>query len=124
MLEQGKACVMDGGFSGLFPLLEQAELLVICSPLYWYSFSGHVKCAMDRMYPYFQKGRPKSLKVREAMLLMCGQTRLLRSFAGAEEAYRQATGFAGWRDRGQLYATGVDGPGVIAGSSALAEAQA
>ena len=116
-------CVMDDGFSRLYPLIEQAELLVLCSPLYWYSLSGHLKCAMDRLYPYFQKGRPRSLKVREAMLLMCGQTRLLRSFSGAVETYRQGIGFAGWRDRGRLFATGVDGLGAIAGSSALAEAE-
>jgi putative NADPH-quinone reductase len=115
---------MDDGFSRLFPLLEQAEILVFCSPLYWYSVSGHLKCAMDRMYPYFQKGRPRSLKVQETMLLMCGQTRLLRSFAGAAESYRQAIGYAGWRDRGRLFATGVDGLAAIAGSSALAEAEA
>ena len=116
-------CVMDDGFSRLYPLIEQAELLVLCSPLYWYSLSGHLKCAMDRLYPYFQKDRPRSLKVRETMLLMCGQTRLLRSFAGAAETYRQGIGFAGWRDRGRLFATGVDGLGAIAGSSALAEAE-
>ena len=44
---------------------------------------------MDRLYPYFQKDRPRSLKVRESMLLMCGQTRLLRSFAGAAETYQK-----------------------------------
>lgn len=119
----GNPCVIEDGFGKLFPLLEQAELLVFCSPLYWYNFSGHIKCAMDRMYPYSQKGRLRDMKVRETMLLMCAQSRLLRSFAGAAEAYRQMLGFKGWKDRGRLFVTGVDDLGEIVGSRALTTAE-
>ncbi len=120
---KGKPCVMDDSFDDLFPLLEQAELLVFCSPLYWYNFSGHIKCAMDRMYPYSQKGRLRSMKVRETMLLMCGQSHFLRSFAGPAEAYRQMLGYKHWKDRGRLFVTGVDEFGEIAGDKALLTAE-
>ena len=56
---KGKPCVVNDSFNKFYPLLEEAELLVFCSPLYWYNFSGHIKCVMDRMYPYSKK---KSLK--------------------------------------------------------------
>lgn len=115
----GNPCVLNDNAGAFFPLLEQAELLVFCSPLYWYNFSGHIKCAMDRMYPYSSKKRLRSLKLRETMLLMCGQSHFLRSFAGPAEAYRQMLGFKHWKDRGRLFVTGVDEYGEIAKDKAL-----
>lgn len=119
----GKPCVREDGFDSLWPVLEQAQMIVFCSPLYWYSFSGHIKCAMDRMYPYSRKNRLRDLKVKEAMLLMCGESMFLRSFAGAAEAYRQMLGFKHWTDRGRLFVTGVHEFGDMKGHNALATAE-
>lgn len=119
----GKPCVIEDSFGKLYPLLEQAEMLVFCSPLYWYNFSGHIKCAMDRMYPYSCKNRHSDMRVKESMLLMCAQSHFLRSFAGPAEAYRQMLGFKHWKDRGRLFVTGVDDIGAIAGSKALIAAE-
>lgn len=119
----GKPCVLNDNFDNLFPLLEQAELLVLCSPLYWYNFSGQLKCAIDRFYPYSKKNRLRDLKLKETMLLMCGQSHFLRSFAGPAEAYRQMLGYKHWKDRGRLFVTGVDEFGEIEGHSALQTAE-
>lgn len=35
----GKPCVLDDGFAAFWPQLEQSQMLVFCSPLYWYNFS-------------------------------------------------------------------------------------
>ncbi|MBQ7608869.1 MAG: flavodoxin family protein [Desulfovibrionaceae bacterium] len=119
----GKPCVIDDAFDQLFPLLEKADMLVFCSPLYWYNFSGQIKCAIDRMYPYSKKKRLRSMNVRETMLLMCAQSHFLRSFAGPAEAYRQMLGYKHWTDRGRLFVTGVDDLGDIVGHDALAKAE-
>ncbi|MBQ9536665.1 MAG: flavodoxin family protein [Desulfovibrionaceae bacterium] len=119
----GKPCVIEDSFDKLFPWLEQAELLFFCSPLYWYNFSGNIKCAMDRMYPYSQKNRLRDMPVSETMLLMCGQSHFLRSFAGPAEAYRQMLGYKHWQDRGRLFVTGVDEYGAMAKDKALATAE-
>lgn len=120
---KGKPCVIDDNFNTLYPLLEQAELLVFCSPLYWYNLSGHIKCAIDRMYPYSKKNRLRDMPVKETMLLMCGQSHFLRSFAGPAEAYRQMLGYKRWKDRGRLFVTGVDDLGDIAKGSDLKKAE-
>ena len=120
----GAPCVLRDSFENLWPLLETAEVLVFCSPLYWYAFSGHIKCALDRMYPYSKKERQRDMPVKEAMLLMCGESLLLRSFAGAAEAYRQTLGLRRWKDRGRLFVSGVHEMGAMAGHPALATAAA
>lgn len=116
---KGKPCVIDDNFDKLWPMLEEAELLVFCSPLYWYAYSGHIKAAMDRMYAYSRKNRKRDLKVKEAMLLMCGESWFKRSFNGPSESFRQMLGFKGWKDRGRLFVTSVHEKGEIAGNSAL-----
>lgn len=119
----GRPCVVEDGFEALWPGLEKAQMLVFCSPLYWYNFSGHIKCAMDRMYPYSRKNRLRDLKVEEAMLLMCGESHFPRSFAGPAEAYRQMLGLQRWKDRGRLFVTGVHEYGAMKGHKALAVAE-
>lgn len=118
----GRPCVLEDSFERFHPLLEKADMLVFCSPLYWYSFSGHIKCVMDRLYPYSKKNKLRDTPVRETMLLMCGESHFLRSFAGAAESYRQMIGFKGWKDRGRLFVTGVNECGAMKGHRALADA--
>lgn len=119
----GKPCVVEDSFDQLWPLLEQADMLVFCSPLYWYNFSGHIKNAMDRLYAYSKKDKLRDLKITEAMLLMCGESWFKKSFDGPAEAYRQMLGFKNWKDRGRLFVTGVHEKGAIAGNSSLKTAE-
>lgn len=119
----GEPCVVHDSFVSFWPMLEQADMLVLASPLYWYNFSGHIKCAIDRIYPYSRKNRKRDLKIREAMLLMCGESHFPRSFAGAAESYRQILGLEGWKDRGRLFVTGVHEYKAMKKDSALALAE-
>ena len=119
----GNPCVIEDNFNKLWPLLEQADMLVFCSPLYWYNFSGHIKNAMDRLFPYSQKNKPRDLKIKEAMLLMCGESWFKKSFDGPAESYRQMLGYKGWKDRGRLFVTSVHERGEIAGNSSLETAE-
>lgn len=115
----GEPCVVQDSFTSFWPMLERAHLLALVSPLYWYNLSGHIKCAIDRLYPYSRKNRPRNLKIREAMLLMCGESHFPRSFAGAAESYRQILGLEHWKDRGRLFVTGVNEYGAIKSNKAL-----
>ncbi len=64
--------MLEDSFSELWPLLERAELLVLCSPFCWYAMSGHIECAIERFFPYSSRETPRDMAVREAMLLMVG----------------------------------------------------
>lgn len=118
----GQPCVMQDSFVSFYPLLEQADMFVVASPLYWYNFSGHIKCALDRLYPYSRKNKHRDLKIKEAMLLMCGESHFPRSFAGAAESWRQILGLKHWQDRGRLFVTGVNEYGAMKKDKALEQA--
>ena len=43
-------CILDDDMKGLFPKLRQADVIVIASPIYWFTVSAQTKVFMDRWY--------------------------------------------------------------------------
>lgn len=43
-------CILDDDLKGLFPKLRQADVIVIASPIYWFTVSAQTKLFMDRWY--------------------------------------------------------------------------
>lgn len=48
--EKGKKCVIDDDMQALYPKLQQADALLIASPIYWFTVSAQTKLFMDRWY--------------------------------------------------------------------------
>lgn len=69
---QGKGkCIQKDGMQDIYPLLLDAEMLVLASPIYYHGFSGQLKCAIDRFYACAYPVRPPKLK-KAALLLNSG----------------------------------------------------
>ena len=52
--------------------LDQTDMLVLASPVYWFGLSAQIKCFIDRMYAFAKKGYPvKSI----ALLLNSGENK-------------------------------------------------
>ncbi|MFR1480528.1 MAG: NAD(P)H-dependent oxidoreductase [Hydrogeniiclostridium mannosilyticum] len=49
----------------MYPVLEEAEMIVLASPIYYHSFTGQLQCAINRIYAL---DKPKNLK--KAALIM------------------------------------------------------
>jgi len=60
----------------VYPLLEDAEMLVLASPIYYHNFSGQLQCAINRIYAL---DKPK--KLRKAALIMSSGSDLVYSGA-------------------------------------------
>ena len=43
-------CILDDDMKDLFPKLRQADVIVIASPIYWFTISAQTKLFMDRWY--------------------------------------------------------------------------
>ena len=64
--KHGNACVFDDDFNILAPRLEEADVLVLATPLYWFSFPSQLKAALDKLYS-LRVGK-RSLNIRECVL--------------------------------------------------------
>lgn len=120
--KKGKPCVFDDGFDRLGPMLEQADTVVLCGPLYWYTFSAQLRSATDKFYAYMSENAPRKLKWSGMALMMCAADTDPAAFAGPVATYRSVLGFVELADRGQLLITDVMEKGAIHKTDALARA--
>jgi multimeric flavodoxin WrbA len=58
---QGKTgdhtCALADGMRDLYPKLEEADLIVFATPIYWYGPTGKMKLFIDRLRPYIASGK-------------------------------------------------------------------
>lgn len=61
-------CIQQDDMQEIYPVLEEAEMIVLASPIYYHSFSGQLQCAINRIYAL---DKPKNLK-KAALILSSG----------------------------------------------------
>lgn len=61
-------CVQDDDMQEVYPVLDEAEMIVLASPVYYHSFSGQLQCAINRIYAL---DKPRKLK-KAALFLSSG----------------------------------------------------
>jgi len=117
------ACVKCDDMAKIEPLLENADTLVLVSPLYFFGISSQLKAAVDRLYAYCVGNCKKPLNIKESALIMCGEGDEERFFSGAIDTYRQTADYMKWKDRDVLIATSVTEKGDVLEGDWLAKAQ-
>ena len=120
---KGKPCSFDDDFDELAPLLEAADVIVFCTPLYWFSFCTQIKAAIDKLYAYVGAACQRPLKIKESLLLVCGADEEPEVFDGIKASYREITHYMKWKDRGMLMVPKVNEKGAIEATAALAQAE-
>lgn len=58
-------CIQQDDMQEVYPILDNAEMIVLASPVYYHSFSGQLQCAINRIYAL---DKPKKLK-KAALIL-------------------------------------------------------
>jgi multimeric flavodoxin WrbA len=104
---KGKPCVFTDDFDHLYPFLEEADVIVYATPLYWFSFPVQLKSAIDKMYAYAGKRSPQPLKISECVLMVVGGDDDPVIFDGIIGSYRAIAHYMNWQDRGILAYPGV-----------------
>lgn len=68
---EGK-CVQKDDMQEVYPVLAEAEMIVLASPIYYHSFTGQLQCAINRIYAL---DKPKKLK-KAALILSSGDNKV------------------------------------------------
>lgn len=108
---QGDACPFDKDFSELANLVIDADVLVISTPLYWFSFPAQLKAALDKFYSFMVAEKP--IKIKESVLLTCGEGEDVTTFDGLVKSYRMIADYCGWINKGEVIVPGVSDKGDI-----------
>lgn len=120
---KGRACSFQDGFTGLEPLLEQADGLVFATPLYWFGFSAQIKASIDKLYAYNSPNALRKLKIKKSSLLACAGDTGAGVFDGLAHSYDIMMDYLGWEKGGVLLVPGVYAKGDITGNEALQRAE-
>lgn len=76
---EGK-CIQQDDMQKVYPVLAEAEMIVLASPVYYHTFSGQLLCAINRIYAL---DKPARLK-KATMLLSSGSDGV---YGGAQYTY-------------------------------------
>ncbi len=118
---KGTACSFPDDFNELAPLVEQADMIVLSTPLYWFTFPAQMKLAIDKFISFLIGG--KTLKIKECALLVCGGDPDPSSYEGIVVSYKSIASHMKWRDAGTIVVPGVHMTDDIATTDALARAE-
>ncbi|MDL2271672.1 flavodoxin family protein [Desulfovibrio sp. OttesenSCG-928-I05] len=117
----GAACVADDGFARLAPLMECADAIVFCGPVYWYSFSSQIKLVIDKLYAFAQT--PEKLEANMYLMMVAGDPSP-EIFSIVTQEFDSSVKFFGREAAGHLLIPGVYAKDDIRNSDALARAEA
>ena len=109
----GKPCVQKDSFNDLVPKIKEADLLVLASPLYFWTVSSRIKAFIERFYciaeedPNPPLGRYEKYPVKDCALLMTAADDFFWTFEQAVSYYQFAlVNYIGFHDKGMLLAGG------------------
>lgn len=116
-------CIFEDGFTQLAPLLEAADVLVLVTPLYWFSMTAQLKAAVDKFYAYMKPNAKRKLKIKEAVLLAAAEgNEQDGDYDGLKATYKSITDYLKWTDRGRILVGHTWEPGEIINTGKLKDA--
>lgn len=93
-----KGCVVRDDMQKLYPLIEEHDLLVFASPLYFWTISGRLKSCIDRFYAI---SREDKYPHKNTVLLMTAGDKTSETFRLTEDYYDAIVKALGWTDMGK-----------------------
>ena len=113
-------CVQKDDMAQIYLAYKEADVVVLASPLYYWTISGQLKCACDRLFAVAECDPGYTYPRKESALLMAAEGN------GFEETvywYDRLMGHIGWKDCGKVLCGGVMAVGDIEGKPELEEAR-
>ncbi|WP_455673734.1 flavodoxin family protein [Phocaeicola sp.] len=118
-----KPCVQKDDMLQIYPVYEEADIMVLASPMYYWSITAQLKMAFDRLFAVAEKEADYSNPPKKCIMLMAAEGNTKDNFEPVEYYYHSLLRHLGWNNLGEIYAGGVMSVGDIKGHPALEEAR-
>ncbi|MDR2039914.1 MAG: flavodoxin family protein [Bacteroidales bacterium] len=118
---KGQACIYNDDFNEMAPLAEAADILVLATPLYWFSFPAQIKAAIDKLFALYVGKR--DVKIKACALMVCAETDDMIDFEGIVRSYELIFNYLKWDNSGILLIPNVNLVGDILKTDALDRAE-
>lgn len=105
---KGDPCVIGDEMKRIYNSLNDSELILFVSPLYWFSWSAQIKRIIDRLYPFASEKASWDLSGKKAVLLSCGADLEPGSYEGLVSSFRHMCIYLGLSIAGEFCEKGLD----------------
>lgn len=112
-------CVRKDDMEQIYPAYRQADVVVLATPLYYWTISGQLKTAFDRLFAVAECEPDYRNPQKESVLLMAAEG---HGFEESEYWYDRLEKHLGWSSLGKVLCGGVTAPGDIKGRKELDDA--
>lgn len=112
-------CVQKDDMDKIYPAYKEADIVVLASPLYYWTISGQLKCAFDRLFAVAECDPDYRNPQKECVLIMAAEG---HGFEESEYWYDHLEKHLGWKSIGKVLCGGVMNIGDINGKSELNDA--
>lgn len=117
-LENDGNCIQDDDMAEIMDKMIEADVIVMATPVYFYTMNAQMKTVIDRTYP-----RYTSLRNKEIYLIATAAVRNKQALERTIEGLRGFTSLlTGVKEKGIIYGTGAWHIGDIKSSKAMTEA--
>ena len=118
----GKACSFDDDFNLIAPAIQQADVVVFATPVYWYSIPSQIKGVIDRIYSFCVAG--KDIAGKECGLIACCEEEDMTVLDGVRIPIERSAALLKWTMVGEVLIPGVLNVGDIEKTDGCAQAAA
>jgi multimeric flavodoxin WrbA len=108
----GTHCFLKDDMRDVYASLDDSDVIVFATPLYFYSWSSQIKPVWDRLLPYFSPNAKISLSGRKAVLLATAEDEA-PAFGGLSKSFELACNFAELKIAGEVMVPGVREAGDV-----------
>ena len=112
-------CVQKDDMDKIYPVYKEADIVVLATPLYYWTISGQLKTAFDRLFAVAECDPDYRNPKKKSVLIMAAEG------YGFEETlywYEHLEKHLGWKSIGKVLCSGVMAMGDIVGKPELQEA--
>ena len=117
-LNHAGTCVQKDDMDKIFDKLNEADMLVFATPVYFFNMSAQLKCVIDRLFTMVVK----PLQVSSTALLVALEGNKEKDYAPTLLTYQTMIDYINWQDEGTVVASNVLNKGDIVNHKALDEA--
>ncbi len=112
-------CVQKDDMDKIYSAYKEADIVVLATPLYYWTISGQLKCAFDRLFAVAECDPDYLNPKKESVLIMAAEG---HGFEESEYWYDRLEKHLGWKSLGKVLCGGVMAVGDIEGKKELSDA--
>ncbi len=120
-----KPCAQRDDMDNIYPAYEEADVLVLASPMYFWSITGELKVVIDRLFAVTEARSytsPEEMPAKSCVLLMAAEGNTAENDKPVLDYYHTLIHELGWHNAGSLIAGGNMQVGDIKGKPELEKA--